>query len=115
MAKKKTTTKKQKEPKEIIKEGGFEFRVFDNETEVLQKRKPLGTIVGMKERNGRHCFRLGCDERKTPRTYRGRLMAAEALLAIEGLVRDSKKGRWKAEEFIIRCWDAKPHASPRQG
>ncbi len=99
---------------EKLKEGGFEFHVFEAETDVFHRRRMIGTIIGMKERNGRHCFRLGCDSRKEPRTYRGRIKAAEALQIIESLSREAKKRRWSSEELIIRSWDDKPHASPKQ-
>jgi hypothetical protein len=68
----------------------------------------------MKESNGRHCFRLGCDSRKRPRTYRGRIQAAQALQTIDELARAAQRYEWSAEELIIHSWDEKPHASPKQ-
>ena len=65
----------------------------------------------MKEQSGRHCFRLSCDSRREPRTYRGRVQAAEALLMIDDLKRAAKKHRWSIDELIIRSWDDKPRAS----
>ena len=71
----------------------------------------VGLIVGMKEQSGRHCFRLACDSRREPRTYRGRVQAAQALQTIDDLKRLAKKHRWSIEELIIRSWDGKPRAS----
>jgi len=94
-----------------LREGGFVFHIYPDETEVHMGRRCLGGIVGMKEQSGRHCFRLACDRRRAPRTYRGRIQAAEALLMIDDLKRAAKKHRWSTEELIIRSWDAKPRAS----
>jgi hypothetical protein len=80
-------------------------------TEVYAGRRRLGTIVGMKEQSGRHCFRLACDNRREPRTYRGRIQAAEALSLIDELKRAAAKNRWSVDELIIRSWDGKPRAS----
>lgn len=107
MAKKKT------KPELIrkLREGGFTFHIYAAETEVFLGRRGLGIIKGMKEQSGRHCFRLACDSRRSPRTYRGRIQAAEALLMIDDLKRAAKKSRWSVEELIIRSWDGKPRAS----
>ena len=104
-------TKKKKTPLRKFRAAGFTFHVYDNETKVLKGRREIGAIVGMKEASGRHCFRLAADSRKKPRTYRGRIQAAEALLEISDLVRDAKKHRWSLEELVIRAWDGKPRAS----
>jgi hypothetical protein len=108
MAKKKT---KKPGPIRKLREGGFSFHVFEDMTEVYMGRRCLGQIVGMKEYSGRHCFRLASDTRHEPRTYRGRVQAAEALLLIDDLKRAAKKQRWSVEELIIRSWDSKPRAS----
>ncbi|MFO7901747.1 MAG: hypothetical protein ACQESR_02910 [Planctomycetota bacterium] len=109
MAKKKT--KRKPELLRKLREEGFTFHVYPRETEVYRGRRYLGTIVGMKEQSGRHCFRLSCDNRKTPRTYRGRVQAAEALLMIADLKRAATKNRWSPEELIVHSWDEKPRAS----
>ena len=109
MAKKKTKTKPELLRK--LREDGFTFHVYPQETEVYRGRRSLGTIVGMKEQSGRHCFRLACDTRRDPRTYRGRVQAAEALLMIADLKRAAEKNRWSTEELIIHAWDEKPRAS----
>lgn len=109
MAKKKT--KSEPELLRKLREDGFTFHVYPRETEVYKGRRYLGTILGMKEQSGRHCFRLACDKRKDPRTYRGRVQAAEALLMIADLKRAAEKSGWSPEELIIHAWDKKPRAS----
>jgi hypothetical protein len=94
-----------------LREGGYFFHVYAQETEVLLGRRSIGTIVGMKEQSGRHCFRLACDSRREPRTYRGRVQAAQALEMIDELKRLAKQERWSIDEVIIRSWDGKPRAS----
>lgn len=105
--------KKTPPPKLIrkLREDGFTFHIYSNQTRVFRGRNELGAIVGMKENSGRHCFRLADDSRRQPRTYRGRVQAAEALQAIEKLTRQAKRERWSPEELIIRSWDGKPRAS----
>ena len=95
------------------KEGGFEF-VAGNEddTKVYKGRRELGVIVTMLEASGRYCFRLGCDNRDEPRTYRGRVRAAKALKVIDDLKREASKRKWEIDELIVRCWDSKPHTAP---
>ncbi len=97
-----------------VREGGFTFQVYDNnETDVYKGKTLLGTLVSTREKSGRHCFRLASDSRRSPRGYRGRRKAAEALQIIDKLKREAKQKRWSPEELIIRSWDAKPEASPR--
>lgn len=110
-------TKKKTKPEPIrkLREGGFTFHLFEHETEVIFRRRELGAIVGMKEQSGRHCFRLACDARREPRTYRGRVQAAEALLLIDDLKREAEKNRWTVEQLIIHAWDEKPRASQQMG
>ena len=97
-----------------FREGGFDFHIYTDETQVFLGRKKLGVIVGMKESSGRHCFRLGFDKRRRPRTYRGRQQAAEALRLIDRLTREAEKHDLTHEELIVSSWDIKPHASPTQ-
>jgi len=94
-----------------LREGGYAFHVYSTQTDVYKGRRCLGSIVGMKELSGRHCFRLSVDSRRHPRTYRGRIQAAQALEMIDNLSRSAKKQRWSAEVLIIRSWDEKPRAS----
>jgi len=94
-----------------VREGGFLFQIHSTETEVFKGSRSLGMIVGMKELSGRHCFRLAFDQRRQPRTYRGRLQAAEALQMIDKLRVQAQRERWSPEELIVRSWDVKPRAS----
>ncbi len=89
-------------------EGGFEFQQDPEETAVFYKGRSLGTIISMLEASGRYCFYLGCDNRKEPRTYRGRTKAAEALRLIDDLKSQAKKEKWSTETLILRSWNAKP-------
>lgn len=95
-----------------IKEGGFEFRDDPEGTLVFQGRRCLGRIITMKEASGRYCFRLDCDTRRHPRTYRGRVRAATALKVIDGLKRQAEKEKWSTELLIVKSWDEKPHTAP---
>ena len=94
-----------------LREGKYLFHVYPQGTEVCVGRRSIGWIVGMKEQSGRHCFRLACDSRRAPRTYRGRTQAAQALEMIDDLKRLARQGRWSVDEMIIRSWDDKPRAS----
>lgn len=105
------TKKTAPQPNRKLREGGFTFHVYAKETLVFRGRRELGAIIGMKEKSGRHCFRLAVDGRNKPRTYRGRVQAAEALSAIDQIVRDAKKHHWSPQELVIRAWADKPRAS----
>lgn len=94
-----------------LREGEYLFHVYRHATEVFLGRRPLGRIVGMREPSGRHCFRLACDARREPRTYRGRLQTAQALEMIDDLKRRAKQERWSVDQIIVRSWDTKPRAS----
>ncbi len=94
-----------------IKEGGFVFHYGDDEIVVYQGRRCLGSIVALKESSGRHSFRLGFDARRTPRSYRGRVVAAQALQVIDALKRQADKEGWLTETLILRSWDEKPQRS----
>ena len=91
-----------------MKLGDFEFRATDAGAKVYLRKKYLGEIVTHHEGNGRHCFRLGCDQRKNPRTYRGRLNAALALTQIADLAKRAKRYDWSQEKLILEAWDARP-------
>ena len=94
----------------VIKDGAFTFHDDPEGAVVYYRGKKLGKIVTMYEASGRHCFRLGCDSRKNPRTYRGRVKAAEALKLVEDMARQAKKEKWSQQELIIRSWDCKPRS-----
>lgn len=89
-------------------EGGFKFTQLPDGWSVSYRGRELGTIHPCKESNGRHCFTLGFDQSKNPRTYRGRLQSAEALKLIDSLKRDAAKRRWPLEVLITRAWATKP-------
>ena len=92
----------------VIKEGGYEFHQSENGHKVLYKRKEIGEIVTHQEPNGRHCFRLGVDTRKKPRTYRGKVTAAKALQVLDELLREAKSDGLSATEIILRSWERAP-------
>jgi len=94
-----------------VKEGGFEFHEEDEGWGVYYRRRYMGSIVGMKETSGRHCFRLGCDSRKMPRTYRGKVKAAEALRVLSTLLRDAENKDWTTELLVLQAWDNRPTVS----
>ncbi|MBM3999098.1 MAG: hypothetical protein FJ297_06070 [Planctomycetes bacterium] len=94
------------------KDGEFEFEDGETEIRVFHKRRPIGTIETMVEASGRYCFRLGFDRRKKPRTYRGRVHAAQALLVIDSIRKEASRGKLAIEEVIVRAWDTKPSSAP---
>ena len=89
----------------------YTFKPLDVGYDVIMKGKKIGQIFPMKERTGRHCFYLGFDKRRDPRTYRGKIKAAEALETIQKLVAESKKKRLPLETLIVHAWDDRPRAS----
>ena len=89
----------------------FKFKETETSFEVYLRGKNLGEIIPAKEASGRHCFYLACDDRKIPRTYRGKIKAAEALHVISKLKADSSKKKWDTEKLIIMAWDERPRAS----
>jgi len=92
----------------IIKEGGYEFHQTETGHTVMFKRRVIGEIVTHQESNGRHCFRLGVDNRKEPRTYRGKVTAANALKVLDELVREAKSSSLSMEDTILRSWERTP-------
>ena len=95
------------------KEGEFEFEDQDDGSiSVYFRRHRLGTLESMVEASGRYCFRLGCDSRRTPRTYRGRVRAAQALKIIDDLKRAAAREKLSLDEVIVRAWDQKPQSAP---
>ena len=97
-----------------LKQGGFVFKDSPSGAAVYYRGRHIGDIVTMKEASGRHCFRLGFDNRKQPRTYRGRMKAAEALKTIDNLKQQAKKQKWPIELLVIRAWDIKPQSVATQ-
>jgi hypothetical protein len=95
-----------------FREGGFEFRENPSGFDVYYRGRHLGTIETMCEAGGRYCFALGCDNRKYPRSYRGRVRAATALKEIDALKRRAKKEKWSTSTLIVHAWASKPRGSP---
>ncbi len=89
----------------------FKFEQHDDGYAVVYRGRNIGDILPAKESSGRHCFTLHCDDRKEPRTYRGMEKAAEALLVIDKLLRDARKGKWSQASLITRAWDARPRSA----
>lgn len=91
----------------VVTEGGFAFHPHANGLEVRQKNEVLGVIrTAYEPKNGRHCFYLEQDKSKTPRTYRGRILAAQALLTLKNLVKTADKA--DLATIILMAWDATP-------
>ncbi|MEZ6102191.1 MAG: hypothetical protein R3E01_24915 [Pirellulaceae bacterium] len=91
----------------------FKFKETATGYDVFAGSKNLGGIVPMKESTGRHCFRLAEDDPKSPRTYRGKQKAAEALMTIAKIAETAKKKKLSVEQVIIQAWSDRPAASPR--
>lgn len=91
--------------------GAYKFEATEQGFDVIFRGKSIGTILPAKEASGRHCFYLGCDDRKEPRTYRGKIKAAEALHVIYKLASEAKKKRWSVEKLLVMAWDDRPRAS----
>ncbi len=89
----------------------FRFEPLKRGYKVTLRGKDLGNIIPTREPTGRHCFYLGYDTRKNPRTYRGKVKAAEALLALDQLKTNAKKNKWKTELLLINAWDDRPRSS----
>ena len=84
---------------------------FKTGFDVFVRNRLIGEILPAKEVPGRHCFYLGCDDRTHPRTYRGKIKAAEALQVIDKLRTEAKKKRWPVEKLVVMAWDERPRAS----
>ena len=69
-------------------------------------RRDLGEIIRVTEQSGRVAFALGYDRRRPPRSYRGKVTAAEALMEIDKLRRQAPK--IGIEATIIRAWENMP-------
>ena len=89
----------------------FRFRPTSTGFDVYYRGRRIGEILPAKEASGRHCFYLGCDDRKVPRTYRGKLKAAEALQIMHKLTADARRRKWPIEKIIALAWDHRPRAS----
>ena len=92
----------------------YRFEPTASGYEVFYRGRSLGAILPMKEATGRHCFYLSLDRRANPRTYRGKLKAAEALHTIDRLLTMAKVKKWSREVLIVQAWDNRPNAAPQQ-
>ncbi len=92
----------------IIEEGGFAFHPAEHGLKVLVKRRELGEIITHQEPNGRHCFRLGPDTRESPRTYRGKVIAAKALLTLDEILKTGQAEKLGLAELILHAWERIP-------
>ena len=86
----------------------FRFEEYDYGYEVFYRGESLGRIVAFREASGRPCFALSCDDRKEPRTYRGKVQAAEALHDVHRLKQEYAARRWPVDTLIVRAWDRRP-------
>jgi hypothetical protein len=89
----------------------YRFKATESGFNVYHRSTLIGEILPSKEASGRHCFYLGCDDRRHPRTYRGKIKAAEALHSIHKLAVESKRKRWSLQKLIVIAWDERPRAS----
>jgi hypothetical protein len=89
----------------------FKFKTTATGFDVYYRGRCLGEIRPAKEASGRHCFYLACDDRKEPRTYRGKRKAAEALQILQKLASEAKRRRWSLEKLVTLAWDQRPRAS----
>lgn len=94
-----------------MKSNVYKFQLRDDGYEVIHKGRSLGLIIRRLEPSGRHCFVLACDNRESPRTYRGKVLAAEALAAIDRIKQQAKKEKWSLDTLIAHAWDDRPRAS----
>jgi len=90
---------------DAFQEGRFTFIPTERGYKVFERGRELGDIITMQEPTGRYCFRLGFDRRRSPRTFRGRIRAAEALTKITDLQREAKRKMWSLPAVILRAWD----------
>lgn len=102
---------KKKTKKKAASSSQFRFERMKKGYKVYLRGKMLGEILPSREPTGRHCFYLGIDRRRSPRTYRGKIKAAEALESLDKLLTAAKKKKWKPEVLLINAWDERPTSS----
>lgn len=90
----------------------FTFKSVEGGYTVLAGRRELGTIMQEFEPSGRYAFRLGVDSRKNPRLFRGKERAAEALQAIDDLIKRHGKSM---PQLVVAAWDEIVATAPRSG
>lgn len=79
--------------------------------DVRKGAKSIGEIRSAKEPSGRHSFYIATDTRKKPRLYRGKQMAAEALLVLTDIVKNAKAKRMSPEMVVLTAWSSRPSVS----
>ena len=97
-------------PREIMIRNGFTFYRFSGGWDVSYQGRSIGKILATTEPSGRHAFRLEWDVRRHPRFYRGMVVAAKALRAIDSI--KQKCAGQRLESVIIQAWEDKPGGSP---
>lgn len=74
-----------------------------------KKGQVLGTIISSKEKTGRTCFEISGD--KSGRTYRGKILAANALQQANVIVATAKTKKLSPVETVLYAWDHREPAS----
>ena len=95
-----------------FKQSGFSFEETASGAKVTKGSDHLGEIITTQEVNGRYCFHLSGDNRRQPRTYRGRILAAKALECIKRLKQEAHKHKWSQEALIMAAWADRPASAP---
>ena len=85
----------------------FEFVELEDGYDVKLKGKKIGEIKSILENSGRYSFYLDGDKSDDPRTYRGKQIAAEALLMRGRLVEKYKD----PNQLVMAAWANKAAAS----
>jgi len=90
----------------------FRYRVYPElgQTVVFHRGKQIGKLLTYYERGGRHCFQLAADAGPKGRTYRGREIAAGALLVMFKLLTAAKREGWKRDTLIAKAWKCRPES-----
>jgi hypothetical protein len=91
-----------------------ELRPCQGGYEVTRRGTVLGKIQSTTEPSGRVAFLLAADRRRNPRTYRGRLVAAEAVAALYDLATAARKQRMQPEQIVLAAWTLRPPSSFKQ-
>ena len=79
--------------------------------EVMRRGVVLGKIRSTTEPSGRVAFLLEADRRRKPRTYRGRNVAAQAVVALYDLAKAARSQRMRPEDIVLAAWTSRPPSS----
>jgi len=93
------------------KRSALQLRPCDGGYKVIRRGVVLGKIRSTTEPSGRVAFLLSADRRRKPRTYRGRRVAAEAIVALYELTRRARKKRLSPEDIVLAAWSVRPPSS----